>query len=174
MAPRPVRVSAVAAVVAVVATLTAGLSACGGSSATTTPTSAASGAGAVDASGAPAPSGSAGPSPLLDAASTTVLEQQLAYPKAKPAQVTSVIVELQPGQETGWHKNNVPSYVYVLQGTLTVDYDAGVTKQYNEGTAFLQATKVFHNDKDATSVPLRLLVVYMGAKGVANSVQRRS
>lgn len=131
--------------------------------------------------GAPsaAPSGSAAAvasaSPtamLMDQQTTTVLEQPLSYPKGKAAQVSSTIVELQPGQETGWHKHNVPMYSYVMDGTLTVEYDAGVTKQFPAGTSFMEAMKVFHNGVNKGSSPVRVLVVFMGAEGLTNTVKR--
>lgn len=109
---------------------------------------------------------------LLDAQSATVLDQQIAYPKKRPAQVSSSIVELQPGQETGWHKHKVPMYVYVLEGTVTVEYDAGVTKEYPAGTAVLEAVDVWHNGTNKGTDPVRMLVVNMGAKGLRNTVER--
>ena len=109
---------------------------------------------------------------LLEQQTTTVLDQPLVYPKGHPAQVSSTIVELQPGQATGWHKHNVPLYVYILEGTLTVEYDAGVTKEYPEGTAFMEATKVFHNGINKGSSVVRVLCVFMGAEGLTNTVKR--
>jgi hypothetical protein len=109
---------------------------------------------------------------LMDKQMTTVLEQPLAYPKGAAAQVSSTIVELQPGQATGWHKHNVPLYAYVLEGTLTVEYDAGVTKEYPAGTAFMEATKVFHNGSNKGSSVVRVLCVFMGAEGLNNTVKR--
>ena len=72
---------------------------------------------------------------LLEAQALTVLDQPITYPKKKPAQVSSYIIQLEPGQETGWHRHKVPLYVYVLEGTVTVEYDAGVTKEFTAGTA---------------------------------------
>ena len=150
------------------------LGACGGSSGSagspgSGPASAAPAAGNVDGSAPPTVAAPA----QLDAQSTTAHDQPIVYPKAKPAQVSSTIVQLEPGQETGWHKNNVPTYIYVMEGTLTVEYDAGVTKEFPEGTAFVQATRVFHNGKNTGSGTLRFLEVHLGAKGVADTVVRK-
>jgi quercetin dioxygenase-like cupin family protein len=141
------------------------LAGCGGGSAGTEASSSGSGAAAPTA-------GAAGVEPLLQAQQLTVLDQQVAYPKKKPAQVTSSILTLEPGQETGWHKQKVPTYAYVLEGTLTVEYDAGVTKEYSAGTALLEAVGVWSNGTNKGDAPARILVVYMGAEGVKNSVQR--
>ena len=137
------------------------LSACSGGNSSAVPSASAT------------PSGSASAAPmLLNQQTTTVLEQPLAYPKGAAAQVSSTIVELQPGQATGWHKHNVPLYAYILEGTLTVEYDAGVTKEYPAGTAFMEATKVFHNGINKGSSVVRVLCVFMGAEGLNNTVKR--
>jgi len=109
---------------------------------------------------------------LLDQQQLTVLDQPIAYPKKKPAQITSTILQLEPGQETGWHKHNTPLYVYVLEGTVSVEYDAGVTKEYAAGTALMEAQGVWHNGTNKGDQPVRLLTVNLGAKGVKNSVDR--
>ena len=109
---------------------------------------------------------------MLDAQQLTVLDQQIAYPKKKPAQVTSEIISLEPGQETGWHKATTPTYSYVLDGTLTVEYDAGVTKEFPAGTAFMQAQGVFYDGMNKGDQSLHVLVVHLGAKGVKNTVKR--
>lgn len=109
---------------------------------------------------------------LLDAQSLTVLDQPVRYPKKKAAQISSSILALDPGQETGWHKYRTPMYSYILEGTLTVEYDAGVIKEYAAGTALVDAMNVWLNDSNKTDAPVRVLVVNMGAAGIANSVKR--
>ena len=63
-------------------------------------------------------------------------------------------------------------YAYILEGTLTVEYDAGVTKEFAAGTALVDAMNVWLNGTNKTDAPVRVLVVNMGAAGIANSVQR--
>jgi quercetin dioxygenase-like cupin family protein len=148
---------------AVAAGLTALLLAgCGGGGEEPAATAAASGSAAAPA----------GTEVLLDAVGVTVLDQPISYPKKKPAQVSSSIITIEPGQETGWHRHNVPMFGYVMEGTLTVEYDAGVTKEFTTGTALMEAQGVFHNGLNRGEDPVRVLVVYMGAKGAKNVVQR--
>lgn len=109
---------------------------------------------------------------LLDAQELTTLDQPIAYPKKTPAQVSSAIVTLEPGQETGWHRHRVPMYAYLLEGTISVEYDAGVVKQYAAGTAFMEAEDVWHNGTNAGEDTVRILTVYMGAEGAKNTVER--
>ena len=114
----------------------------------------------------------AGREVLLEAQQLTVLDQPITYPKKKPAQVSSYITQLEPGQETGWHKHKVPLYAYVLEGVISVEYDAGVTKEYPAGTALMEAEDVWHNGTNTGDGPVRILTVYLGAEGAKNSVER--
>ena len=111
---------------------------------------------------------------LLDQQELTVLDQAIAYPKKKPAQISSTIVTVEPGQETGWHRHRVPMYAYVMEGALSVEYDAGVVKDYPTGTAFMEAEDVWHNGSNKGDDPVRILIVYMGAEGKKNAVERSS
>ena len=36
-----------------------------------------------------------------------------------------VLIEIQPGKESGRHMHPVPTYVHVLEGTLTVEFEDG-------------------------------------------------
>lgn len=107
---------------------------------------------------------------LLDKATTTVLDQLLTYPSATQAQVSSSIITLPPGVQTGLHKHEAPMYAYILEGELTVTYDGGIVKTYHPGEAVMEAEGTAHNGKNNGTVPVRVLVVNMGAAGVANTV----
>jgi quercetin dioxygenase-like cupin family protein len=109
---------------------------------------------------------------LLDAQRLTALDQQITYPKRKPAEITSVVVTLEPGQETGWVRHRVPVVMHVLEGTLSVEFDAGVTKSFTAGTAFVQAQGVDYNASNTSDQVARVLQVFIGAAGVPNTVER--
>ena len=64
---------------------------------------------------------------LLQAQRLNVLEQQIIYPTQQPAEVTSVINVLQPGEETGWHKHMVPLHAYVMEGTTTMELEINLS-----------------------------------------------
>jgi quercetin dioxygenase-like cupin family protein len=102
--------------------------------------------------------------PVLTA-STTIIGQPFAYP-AGDAQVTAAIVTIPPGGETGWHVHAVPLFGYVLAGTLTVDYGDKGTHTYNTGDALMEAMNWPHNGMNKGTVPVRILTVYAGAKGI--------
>lgn len=102
---------------------------------------------------------------LLTEQELTVLDQTFAYPKKGPAEISSAISSLEPGQETGWQLHRIPVYVYVMSGTYTVEYEAGVTKEFPAGSAFMQAVKTSYNGINKGEETVQLLTVYMGAKG---------
>ena len=78
---------------------------------------------------------------LLDKNSRTVLEEPFSYPSTTSPQVSSSIVTLGPGAETGWHLHEAPMYAYILDGTLEVTYEVDgsqVTKTYTKGEAIME------------------------------------
>ena len=105
--------------------------------------------------------------PVLET-STTIIGQPIAYP-AGQAQVTAVIITLPPGGQTGWHLHAVPLFGYMLQGALTVDYGAKGTHTYKTGEGLMEAMNWPHNGMNKGTVPVRILAVYAGAKGLANA-----
>jgi hypothetical protein len=107
---------------------------------------------------------------VLDKQAQTVLDQLLQYPIGTQAQVSSAVLTFAPGASTGLHKHEAPLYVYVLEGTITVTYEGGIVKEYSQGSAILEAVGVAHNGENKTDKPVKLLVVNMGAEGVANTV----
>jgi len=104
--------------------------------------------------------------PLLDT-ETTIIGQPFAYPADGPAKVTSDIVTLMPGEETGWHEHHVPLFGYMLEGELTVDYGEKGKRTYRPGDALMEAIDYPHNGVNTGDGPMRILVVFMSSiKGV--------
>ncbi len=107
---------------------------------------------------------------VLNKQAQTVLDQLLQYPNGSQAQVSSAILTIAPGVSTGLHKHDAPMYAYILEGTLTVTYEGGIVKEFSAGSAILEAVGTPHNGENKTDKPVKILVVNMGAEGVANSV----
>ena len=57
--------------------------------------------------------------------SRTIGGQNIEYPKTDKAEMASVLIEIQPGKKSGRHMHPVPTYVHVLEGTLTVEFEDG-------------------------------------------------
>ncbi|HEX5764361.1 MAG TPA: cupin domain-containing protein [Woeseiaceae bacterium] len=91
------------------------------------------------------------------------------YPSGK-AEVTGMVVEIAPGGETGWHSHPVPSFGFVLEGELEVRLRSGAVKRVKPGEALAEVVNTFHNGRNVGSVPLRLVVFYVGSAGQKLSV----
>ncbi len=128
---------------------------------------------------------SAGPSPArapdqpqykrvekLYSGDKTIIGETIRYPKGDPVDIQSLIVTLKPGEETGWHKHGVPTYGYILSGQVTVDYGEKGKRTYHAGTAFMEAMNWWHDGVNDGSLPVRILVVFMGAKGDAPVIRK--
>jgi quercetin dioxygenase-like cupin family protein len=105
----------------------------------------------------------------LLASGKTIVGEQIVYPEGA-AKVTSVIVTMGQGEQTGWHTHGVPVFGYILEGELTVDYGDKGKHVYRAGDALLEAINVRHNGQNTGTGPVRLLAVFMGADGLKMTV----
>ena len=101
---------------------------------------------------------------------STVTGQPLQYPLFRN-QVTASILEIAPGGETGRHMHPNPTFVYVLEGTLTVDIEGHGQKVYTQGQSYLEAINHWHNGLNRGTSPVKVLVVFAGEEGKANLVR---
>lgn len=99
----------------------------------------------------------------------TILGQPIVYPTEGPAKVAAAIVTMQPGEETGWHRHDVPMFGYVLEGEVTVDYGDKGTHVYRQGDALVEAIDMPHNGRNTGKGEARILSVFMGAEGVPDT-----
>lgn len=90
----------------------------------------------------------------------TVIGQPIQYPSGNP-QITSKIVTIPVGSETGPHIHEVPMFAYVMKGEVTVDYGEKGTKTFLEGDSIMEAINYTHNGKNTGKEPTKILVVLM-------------
>ena len=109
-------------------------------------------------------------SPVLKAA-VTATGQKLQYPQTDKPEIESVLVELAPGGESGRHMHPVPTYVYVVEGTLTVEMDHGTPREYAAGSGFLESVNTWHNGKNLGQAPVKVLVVFVSEEGKKNFIR---
>lgn len=86
------------------------------------------------------------------------------YP-AGAAEVTTLIVEIAAGAQTGWHEHPVPSFAYVMEGTLEVTRASGESKVLHAGDVLPEVVNTLHNGRALDGKPVKLLVLYTGAAG---------
>ncbi len=85
--------------------------------------------------------------------------------------MASVMVEIQPGRESGRHMHPFPTYVHVLEGTLTVEFEDGTRQHFEAGKGFLEVVNTWHNGKNLGEGPLKFLIVFAGEEGTPNMIR---
>jgi quercetin dioxygenase-like cupin family protein len=107
--------------------------------------------------------------PLLQ---TTVnsLGQPIVYPAEGTPEVTALLVEMAPGQLTGWHQHPVPLLGYLLAGELTVTQITGEKRIVRTGEVSLESVGVIHQGANEGSVPLKMIVFVIGRKDLPFTV----
>ncbi len=109
------------------------------------------------------------PAEKLLSTGKTVVGETIVYPPGE-AVVDAAIVTLAPGESTIVHRHGVPFFAYILEGEITVDYGTHGRKTYRKGQAVMEAMDVAHAGTNTGSAPMRILAVYIGAKGARNVV----
>lgn len=102
----------------------------------------------------------------LPALTTTIANEPLAYPSTPEPVISSYVVTIPPGGVTGWMTHPVPAYLYVLEGTLTVELVDGTRRTFEAGQNLLQCHTTWHRGRNEGTTPMRFLAVFVGAKGV--------
>jgi quercetin dioxygenase-like cupin family protein len=84
------------------------------------------------------------------------------YPQGQ-AEITSLLIEIAPGGETNWHEHPVPSFGFLLEGTLEVSLADGRKQLMKAGEALTEVIATPHNGRNVGTTPLKLIVFYAGA-----------
>jgi hypothetical protein len=84
-----------------------------------------------------------------------------------PLFVTGSTVELEPGGQTGKEQFRVPTFIYVLDGILTTDYEAGPVgiqgAQYHAaGQSFMDNGGWWHNLTNKSNKPVKYFMLHLG------------
>src|SRR5215813_7357479 len=75
---------------------------------------------------------------------TTDAGEPIRYLSTPNPEVTAVTLSLPPKGKTDWMTHPVPGYLYVLDGTLTVEFIDGNRVTFKAGQGFLQARTKWH------------------------------
>jgi hypothetical protein len=94
-----------------------------------------------------------------------------------PIFVTGATMELEPGGHTGRQQYRVPTYVFVIEGILTTEYEAGPVgikgAQYHAaGQSFMDNGGWWHNYFNRTEKPVKVLMLHLGYPGRPDPIQR--
>jgi len=94
-----------------------------------------------------------------------------------PILLTGSTVELAPGGQTGRQQFRVPTYIYIIDGVLTTDYEAGPVgikgAQYHAaGQSFMDNGGWWHNHMNRTDKPVKYLMLHVGYPGRPEPIQK--
>ncbi|MBN9430839.1 MAG: cupin domain-containing protein [Bosea sp.] len=93
------------------------------------------------------------------------------YPDIADPEVQSLIVEIPPGGETGWHYHPVPAYAYILAGAIEVESETGEKRVFKAGDSFAEMVNRKHDGRVVGDEPVRILMIVTGEAGKPFSVK---
>lgn len=91
----------------------------------------------------------------------TLADQRIEFPLYRN-QFTATLTEIAAGGQTGRYKHLVPSFVHVLEGTLTFEVEGHATRTFPGGHGFAAGINVWHNARNTTDAPVKILIIYVG------------
>ena len=101
---------------------------------------------------------------------TTMIGQPIRFPQTD-GQITAVLAEVAPGGQVGRHLHPVPLFVYILEGTLTIDMEKHGVHAFKAGEGLAEIVHTWHNGRNLGDKPCKFLIVFAGQKGTPNLVR---
>ncbi len=93
---------------------------------------------------------------------------QVSYPKGQ-AQVTSMKVIINDNDDTKFHCHPVPTFGYILSGTVEVETKDGKKIQFTKGESVVEVMRTVHRGT-AIGGPVEIVVFYAGSVDLPNTV----
>jgi quercetin dioxygenase-like cupin family protein len=87
-----------------------------------------------------------------------------------PLVLTGQTIEIEPGGQTGRQRHNVPTFIYVLEGTLVTNSEGGrvgvAGAQYHaSGQSYSDPAAVWHNHSNPGTTPVKYLLLFLSTPG---------
>ena len=94
-----------------------------------------------------------------------------------PILLTGQLVELEPGGQTGRQQFRVPTYIFVIEGILTTEYQDGPVgikgAQYHAaGQSYMDNGGWWHDGFNRTQKPVKYLILHVGYPGRPDPIVR--
>ena len=100
--------------------------------------------------------------------SVTDAGEPIIYLNTPNPEISSNIMTIPAGTTTEWMVHPVQGYVYVLEGTLIVEFADGARKEFKAGKGFPQARSKWHRGRNDGKGVVGFLAVFFGGKDVPN------
>ena len=100
-------------------------------------------------------------------------------PTSIPVVMTGQVVEIAPGGQTGRERTLVPSFLYVLQGTLTTDTEGGPIgisgiQYHSEGQSYSEPVGLWHNYSNSGQTPVKYILLLLGTPGAPTTEKAKA
>jgi quercetin dioxygenase-like cupin family protein len=87
-----------------------------------------------------------------------------------PVVLSGQVIEIAPGGQTGRQRHSVPSFIYVLEGTLVTNSEGGRVgvagvQYHSAGQAYSDPVGMWHNHSAAGSGPVKYLLLLISTPG---------
>jgi quercetin dioxygenase-like cupin family protein len=87
-----------------------------------------------------------------------------------PIIITGQVVEIEPGGQTGRQRHAVPTYIYILEGTITTNTEGGPigvagVQYHTAGQSYSDPVGVWHNYMNNGPTPAKFLQVLVTTPG---------
>ncbi len=93
------------------------------------------------------------------------------HPQGKRAEITAQVITLKPGDKTPWHSHPMPTFGYIIEGEIEVDYGSKGQKTFRQGDALMEAMARVHQGRNVSDKPVRVLAVSIGEQGQPTAVR---
>jgi quercetin dioxygenase-like cupin family protein len=121
----------------------------------------------------PAPAQAPAPAPQAKGVKSSTLVTSLGGFKETvsiPVVLSGQTVEIEPGGQTGRQRHLVPTFIYVLEGTLVTNSDGGrvgvAGAQYHAaGQSYSDPAGVWHNHSNPGPGPVKYLLLFLSTPG---------
>ena len=96
-----------------------------------------------------------------------------------PMVMTGQVIEIAPGGQTGRERTLVPSFLYVVEGTLTTDTEGGPIgiggiQYHSEGQSYAEPTGLWHNYSNTGQTPVKYILLLLGTPGGATTEKAKA
>jgi len=87
-----------------------------------------------------------------------------------PIVMTGQVIEIAPGGQTGRERHLVPSFLYVLEGTLTTNTEGGPigvagVQYHSAGQSYAEPVGLWHNYSNTSQAPVKYVLLLISTPG---------
>ena len=94
---------------------------------------------------------------------------KIIYPNGD-SKITALLVEMQPKAKMKMHHHEVPSFGYILEGTIRVQSESGDIKNFSKGDVVIEMINKKHSGINSGDTITKFVVFYMGTKNLKNTI----